>query len=55
VRRQAVRVRVSARLPARMCDMEAGPALDGPFFGMAWAIMGHNGPSAPECIQTWQS
>jgi hypothetical protein len=29
--------------------MEAGPA-DGPvyfIFGMAWAIIGHNGPSAP--------
>jgi hypothetical protein len=38
VRRQAVRVRVSARLPARMCDVEAGPALDGPVFFLYFLV-----------------
>jgi hypothetical protein len=40
---QAVRVRVSARLPARMRDMEAGPALGGPVF-IFWYGLGHNRP-----------
>ena len=42
VRHRAVRVRVSARLPARMRDMDAGPAHSGPvciLYGL-----GHNRP-----------